>query len=124
MKKAVIALTVVTLLSIGAVAFAHGPGWGGGYMMGPGYGQHMGPGYGQHMMGWGGRYDQKFLDETAELRKELHQKKFEYMEIVRNPETDEQTVAKLEKEIDELQSKIAEKAPRSAKGTGYGPCWQ
>lgn len=127
MKKVVIGLTVLALLGIGAVAFAHGPGWGGnmgygngGYMMGPGSG-HM-YGYGA-MMGWFGG-DQKFLDETKDLRKELHEKRFEYMEAVRNPETDEQTVTKLEKEITELQDKLYAQAPRTARGFGHGPCWQ
>jgi hypothetical protein len=132
MKKVLAVLTVVTVLSIGALAFA-GPGWYGGYMMGPGYGNHMGYGYGGPMMGPGygnGGYrmgpgaDQKFLDETADLRKELNDKQFEYAEAIRNPKTDDKTITKLEKEITALQDKIYEKAPRSARAFGYGPCWQ
>lgn len=130
MKKVLAIITVVTVLAIGAFAFAHGPGYGGN--MGPGYGNHMGYGYGGHMMGPGyghmygnqGGVDQKFLDETADLRKELHQKRFEYMEAVRNPETNEKTMTKLEKEITDLQEKLYAKAPRTARGSGYGPCWQ
>jgi hypothetical protein len=171
MKKVLVVLTVLTLLAVGAVAYAHGTGWrGGGQMMGPsycsnmgqgygghmgqGYGGHMGPGYGGHMgqgygghmgQGYGGHmgqgsgghmgpgygghmqgstdgYDQKFLDETADLRKELHNKKFEYFEANRNPKTDTETITELEKEIRELKEKIFEKAPRTAdaKGKGYG----
>ena len=147
MKRVLAVVTVVTVLSIGALAFA-GPGWYGGHMgpgygnhmgygyggqmMGPGYGNHMGYGYGGHMMGPGyghmygnqGGYDQKFLDETTDLRKELHNKKFDYMEAVRDPKTDEKTVTNLEKEITDLQEKLYAKAPRTAKGFGYGPCWQ
>jgi hypothetical protein len=130
MKKVLAILTVVTVLSIGAIAFAHGSGYGGhmgyryGNHMGSGYGGHMGYGDGGHMMGRTGSYDQKFLDETADERKELHQKKFEYMEAVRDPKTDEKTVTKLEKEITGLQEKLYAKAPRTARGVGYGPCWQ
>ena len=125
MKKAVVVLVVLTLLSIGVVAFAHGPGWGRGHMMGYGMGQGYsacgGPG-----ACYSGGSDQKFLDETAGLRKELHDKKFAYFEAVRKPEADEKTVTKLEKEISELQEKIHEKAPRGAYGRsrgGYGCRW-
>jgi zinc resistance-associated protein len=52
-KKTVIGLAAVLTLAIAALAYAHG-GYGGGYMMGPGYGGHMmEPGYGGHMMGYG-----------------------------------------------------------------------
>jgi hypothetical protein len=77
------------------------------------------------MYGERGGYDQKFLDETADLRKELHNKKFEYFEAVRNSETDSSTITKLEKEIREIQEKISEKAPRTAyRGRGLTEhCW-
>lgn len=135
MKKVLALVTVVSLLAIGTFAFAHGTGlWGdgqkgyghGGYGMGYGYGGHMmGPGYGDHMYGRFGGNNQKFLDETADLRKELHNKKFEYFEAVRNSETDSTTITKLEKEIREIQEKIYEKAPRTAyKDGGMAEhCW-
>jgi hypothetical protein len=130
MKKLILGITVVLLLAFGAITYAHGPGgrccgqmMGPGYgahMMGPGYGGHMmGQGYGGHMMGQGGTgygYDQKFLDETVEQRRELHNKRFEYFEAFRNPETSSETITKLEKEIHELQETIHKKAPRSAYG--------
>jgi hypothetical protein len=92
MKKLIAAIAVVSILAVGAIAYAHGNGaWGGGHMGGQGYGGHMGgQGYGGHMMGqaygghmmggYGSGYgtDQKFLDETTDLRKELHNKRFEY----------------------------------------------
>jgi hypothetical protein len=57
-KKTIIGLAAVLTLAIAAFAYAHGGGYGGGYMMGPGgYGGHMmGPGYGGHMMGYGPGY--------------------------------------------------------------------
>jgi len=136
MKKVFIGVAVLAVLSIGAFAFAQGPGWGGqmgyggGYMMGPGmmgpgYGGYMmGPGYGNHMYGNTSGDNQKFLDETKDLRKELNEKQFEYAEAVRNPQTDEKTIVTLQKEITDLQNKITEKAPRTARAYGYGPCWQ
>ena len=105
-----------------------GQGYG-GHMMGQGYGGHMmGPGYGGRMMGKGGpdgyEAGKKFLDETADMRRELHDKKFEYFEATRDPETSHEKITKLEKEIYEIQSKVREKAPRSAGGGygGYGHC--
>jgi hypothetical protein len=131
MKKLLAGIAVVSILAIGALAFAHGPGWGGGgYMMGPGYGSHMmGQGYGgSYMRGWGGPgqdIDRKFFDETSNLRKDLHNKRFEYFEAARNPKTDPETLTTLEKEIYEIQTKIRGKAPRTASGGygGYGRCW-
>lgn len=122
MKTLLIGITIVSILALGTFAFAHWSGGYGGHMMGPGYGGHMG--------GWTGqRYvaeqaDQKFLDETADLRKDLHEKRFEYFEAQRDPDTTTKTLAKLEKEIYELQEKIYKDAPRKAFwGGGYGHCF-
>lgn len=144
MKRLLVTLTVVGILALGAGAFAFGPGWFGGSNMmgGTGYGgmmmgsgmmggYGMGPsmmggyGMGPGMMGWNAGpdrygYDQKFLNETRDLRKQLHEKRFEYFEALRNPETPPETITKLEKEITELQQKIFEKAPRTALRGGYG----
>jgi hypothetical protein len=86
----------------------------GGYGMGPGmmggYGGYgTGPGYGH------GEECQKFLDETAGMRKELYDKRFEYSEALRSPKTTTETAAKLEKDIRELQDNIYKKAPQG--------CW-
>ena len=105
-----------------------GPGMMGGYgMMGQG---HMG-GYGMmgqgHMGGMMGGYGyrgsdpetykkyqedyQKYLDDTADLRRKLHNKRFEYKEAARNPDTTRKSLLKLEKDMMDLQWKIYEKAP-------------
>jgi zinc resistance-associated protein len=57
-KKTIIGLAAVLTLAIAAFAYAHGGGYGGGYMMGPGGygGPMMGSGYGGHMMGYGPGY--------------------------------------------------------------------
>lgn len=125
MKKLLVALTLFSLITAGAMAYGHGMGGWGGYGMGFGYGGHM-MGYGHMgpMMGGYG-YDQKFLDETRELRKQLHEKMFEYQEAIRDPKTTPETVTALEKEIYELKEKIYDKSPR--KGfrdfCGCGYCW-
>ena len=130
MKTILATIAVLSLLTAGTMAFAHGPGsWGSGQMMGPGYGgQMMGPGYGRQMMGAGGsgpemKVDQEFLDKTVDLRKSLHGKMFEYREAVRNPDTTNKELTKIEKEIFELRTQIRDKAPNLAAG-GYGPCWE
>jgi hypothetical protein len=106
-----------------------GPGMMGGYGMGPGMmgGYGMGPGMmGRGMMGYGYRsygsnpqeyqkYQeeyQKYLNQTVDLRKKLHDKRFEYFEAMRNPDTKRDTLMRLEKEIRDLQWDIYEKAPR------------
>lgn len=129
MRTLITVSAIAALLVIGAMAYAHGTGGWGGHMMGPGYGGYMmGPGYGGHMMDWMGPgygADTKFLDETADLRKKLHEKKFEYFEASRNSETDPAVLTKLEKELYDIQSSIREKAPRGTYGgyRGYGHCW-
>jgi hypothetical protein len=124
MKKVLISLAVVAILAIGVAVYAQGSGWGGNYGH-PGYGYHMmGTGYGGHMRGWTGGYDQKFLEETADVRKELNNKQFEYSEAIRNRKTDPETVTKLEKEIGELQNKLYAKAPQGTNRGFVMPCWQ
>jgi len=120
MRKSIILLTALSVLVIASIVYAQGPG-----MMGPGYGGYgmgpgmMGPGYGGYGMGpgYGGQVEQckKFLDETADLRKDLHNKRFEYSEAIRNPKSTPESVAKIEKEIRELQEKIYAKNPQG--------CW-
>ena len=99
--------------------YGMGPGMAGGQgMMSSGaYGMGLG------MMGGSCDYEkgkrivyqsekcQKFLDETAELRKELHEKRFAYYEAIRDPKTTTEEITKLEKELQELQGKIYAKKP-------------
>lgn len=106
-------------------------------MMGGGYGgQMMGPGtrgrgYGSQMMGpgmkggnfgscpcgawFGQNYQnndayQKFMDDTVDLREELNSKRFEYMEMMRNPNLSREEIGSAEKEIFNLQQQLQEKA--------------
>ena len=79
-----------------------GPG-----MMGPGWGARQGYGLSEEC--------QKYFDESAGMRKELHVKQFEYSEALRNPKTKPEHVTKLEKEIWDLQKEIYTNAPRSCR---------
>ena len=140
MKSLAVAFVIVSIVAVGAMAFAHGTGgWGGnnGGHMGPGYGgqmmgqghggQMMGQGHGGPMMGWSGQtngQDQKYLDETKDVRKEMHDKRFEYFEASRDPKTTRETLASIENDMYELREKMHKNAPRGTSGA-YGPghCW-
>jgi hypothetical protein len=54
---------------------------------------------------------QTFYAETAKQGRELHEKRFDYAETLKNPKTTGETVTKLAKEINEMQEKIYAKAP-------------
>ena len=107
MKKILAGIAVLLIISAGALAFAHGPGRWGGHMMGPGYGGRMMMEPDSQETGT----DQAFLNETADLRKELHNKKFEYFEASRDPKTTVETLSRLEKEIYEIRSRNMKKHP-------------
>lgn len=110
-----------------------GYGYGQGYGMGPGMmggyggtycpycGSFLGPrgGYGPGPRGYGqgaqNEACQKFLNETAELRRDLHNKRYEYFEALRDPKTTSESMAKKEKEIRDIQEKIYAKNPQG--------CW-
>jgi len=104
------------MMGPGMMGWGH-PGWG---MMGPGmmgWGHRgwgmMGPG----MMGYGwgpehGEEYSKWLDETRDLRQQLHMKTFEYREALRNPEK-AADLAAIRKEMEDLYTQIYKKAPWS-----------
>jgi len=113
---------------MGNYGYGMGPGMMGGYGgygMGPGMmGGYGGYGMGPGMMGnygYGrcpncGAYQgqqfksnedySKFLDDTKDQRKKLHNLMFEYNEEMRSANPDEEKLAKMGKEIDELRSEI------------------
>jgi hypothetical protein len=114
MKRALIAIGVVALLAAGTTAYAHMYGWGGG----PGYGGHMGQGYGQ-MWGYADKDTEKFLEETADVRRELHEKRFDLREAYRTG--DEAKAEAIEKDVAELREKLREKGGfKAGPGRGYG----
>jgi Spy/CpxP family protein refolding chaperone len=78
----------------------------GGYGMG--YGMHPGM-----MGGCGGPEGQKFFDDTRDLRREMHGKMFDYMELMRDPEASREDVEKLREEMWELKKQIHERAEQA-----------
>jgi len=109
MKKILAVITVVAVLSFGSLAFAMMGGYGG--MMG-GYG-----GYDRN--GDYGRADKEFLEKTVDIRRELNKKRFELEEAYLAG--DEKKVKKLGSEIEKLDEKLYEMAPKGAySGRGYG----
>jgi len=104
LKRAVVVLAVIALVALAGAASAHMWGWGGG----PGMMQGWGPGYSGE--------DKKLLDETADLRRELHAKKFDLAEAYRSG--DSEKAEALRGEVSKLQGQLAEKlGPRFG---GYG----
>lgn len=95
------------MMGQGGMGMMGGKGMGCG-MMGDGMGMGMmGPG----MMGtMTPEAQQKYLDATKELRKKLHDKRFEYAEAARNPKANKADLLKKKKEMWDLQQKIHEKA--------------
>ena len=92
-------------------------GGGPGYGMGPG--MMGGYGYGRGPRGYRPEPSEacrKFLDETAGMRKDLHSKRYDYYEALRKPGTTPETLAKIEKEMRDLEEKIYSKDPQG--------CWQ
>jgi predicted lipid-binding transport protein (Tim44 family) len=97
-----------------------GPGMMGGGMMGPGmmHGGMMGGQGGFRGMGCNGmmggmmmnrmspEMQQQFMDQTTDLRKQMMEKRFAYMEAMRNPKTTPQDLAKIEKEMLDLRTKM------------------
>ena len=99
----------------------------GGYGMGPGmmggYGYGMGPqmmgscGMGPGMMGYYSpeqyekqfKENQKFFDETKELRKKMHSLKFDFAEAQRNPATKREDLEKMNNEMENIWKQIDEK---------------
>jgi hypothetical protein len=124
MKKMLISTVLIAGLATAGIVYAHG-GYGmHGYgmmesgMMGSGmmsdYGGNDGDyhcpgaaGYGPNDMN--SERNQKFLNGTVELRKQMNDKRFEYQEALRNPSTTREQLASVEKEMIDLRTKIYDK---------------
>jgi len=102
MKKLFLGIIGLSLLLLAAVAFARP--WG------------MGQNAGNITV-----EQKQFLDTTRELRKEMHDKRFELMELSRTG-TDQAKIDVLEKDIEALRAKIQAKADEFGVEGGPGTC--
>jgi Spy/CpxP family protein refolding chaperone len=148
MKRLVTVLGIVLLAGVIAYpVFAHGPGWGKGGHMGYWGGFGRCSVYGTGLRGMTQEQqkalddlDQKFYAENAELKENIWAKSTELDTILSGPDPDRDKAKALQKEINELQNKLAENRveyeiearkvipdARDARGygRGYGPgaCW-
>jgi hypothetical protein len=98
-KKASISIVTIAVLMIAVAAFAHP--WGAG-------------------SAWT-QEQQEFFGETKDLRKQMHDKRFELMELYRTPDADSKKIAELEKDLNELRTEIRKKANVYDLTRGYGP---
>jgi len=102
MKKMLLGIMVLSFLLLAAVAFAR-PG---------GIGQNAGNISAEQ---------KQFFDATKDLRKEMHDKRFQLMELSRTGE-DQAKIDALENEISALRTKIQAKAAEFGIAGGPGAC--
>jgi len=107
-KKTVIGVGLVLAVALmTTVAFAWGPGRGMGW--GPGYGYPPIPNLTAEQSSKIQALQKAYLDETAPLQQDLLKKKIELRSLWLSPNPDQAKITALQKEILNLQSKIAEK---------------
>lgn len=95
-----------SMMNGGSHMMGHHMGGSGGYANCPGAAALKNNGN----KGWDSASHQKFLDETVELRQEMNNKRFEYMEARRNPNAGRDQLAAIEKEFNDLQLQLQQKA--------------
>ncbi|MEJ2364258.1 MAG: Spy/CpxP family protein refolding chaperone [Deltaproteobacteria bacterium] len=135
MRKLLITLGILFMVGIlAAPVFAHRWGMGG-------YGAYGGPGNGPRWLGGGNLTDsqqaemnklqENFVNDTAKLREQIWNKSSELDRVLNSETPDANRVKTLQKEISDLQAKMADKrvefelqarkiAPNAGFGRGYG----
>lgn len=119
MKKTRNTLTVIAVIAavvlLGGWAFAHGPwgergyGYGGsghGYPYGSSPYSSLTPEQREKLQA----QEQKFYQDTAELRRELYQKRLELQALWADPKADPEKIKAKQGEVSELQRRIQDKA--------------
>ncbi|MFP3980097.1 MAG: hypothetical protein ACLFUY_01785 [Desulfobacterales bacterium] len=96
-KKALIVLALIATVGLIATAAWAGPrgGWGGG---GSGYCANMGP------------QNQAFMEETADLRDELAEKRGAYQALMARENPDPERASELQREMSQIREQIRAKA--------------
>lgn len=78
----------------------------------------MGQGMGQGMMGGGmmnhmsADNQQKFMNDTKEMRQKMHMMRFEHMEAMRNPKTSLEDLADMEQKMLDMRKDMMKKAEK------------
>lgn len=117
-SKAMTILAVLAVIGLVAGAAWAGP-WGGprdGYHRG--YGPGMSGGYCYY--GSGGPQSQAFLDETADLRKELAGKRGEYQALMAQENPDPKRASQLQQEMEQIREQLRAKARKYDNAPAYG----
>jgi Spy/CpxP family protein refolding chaperone len=101
---------VLAIVLVGGWAFAHGP-WGGREYGHRGYGggdpySNLSPEQKEKLQA----QQQKFSEDTAELRRELSQKRLELRSLWIDPKADPEKIKAKQREVFELQRRLQEKA--------------
>jgi len=110
-KNAVTTIGIVlAVVLVGGWAFAHGP-WGSKGHRDPGYGH----GYSYSDLSPEQReklqaQEQKFYQDTAQLRRELYQKRLELRSLWIDPKADPEKIKAKQREVFELQRQFQDKA--------------
>jgi|YelNatPaOPRAMG01_1025707.scaffolds.fasta_scaffold44608_6 Spy/CpxP family protein refolding chaperone len=109
--KRMILLTLSLLLVLGLAVSSvmAGPGYGRGFNA-PGYGYPAIPNLTAEQSAKIQALQKKYLDETAPLQQQLLAKRTELRSLWLNPQPDQAKITVLQKEVLNLQSKIAEKS--------------
>lgn len=100
--------------------YGRGYGMMHGYGMGPGMMGDYGMGYGMmggqglcqgpmHMFEYGSDQYNAFMNETRETRKQIHDMRFEYGEMMRDPQTTVKDLKQMQKKMYELQQELMNK---------------
>ena len=119
MKKILISTLLILGLAAGyAFAYKSGYGYGMGgcgyHKMGCAMMTHHGmmskcPVASGYAHGWDKEIYRKYLDETADLRREMNNVRFDFKEARRNPDTTQKILAELEKKFFDLHAQVQEK---------------
>lgn len=109
-KRTILVVTVVmTLALMGGWAFAHGM-WGGRGRMYPGsgygYGSNLAPEQQEKLQA----QEQRFYQDTAELQRQLYQKRLELQGLFIDPNAGPDQIKAKQREIFELQRQFQERA--------------
>lgn len=124
MKKTIMTLALVVAVGLAGINIAEARwGGGGGWMMGD---ANYGPGYCNGPRGWNAKtsvtYENmgKFHSDTADIRKQMYEKRSEYYEVINQENPDKELAKEIWSQLFDLQNEMHEKAEAAGMQPGYG----